>query len=100
MKIPDSVKNIEHMAFYGCIKLTSVTIPDSVTSIGKAAFRGCVSLRSVTIGSGIERIEKLAFSKCDELENFIFKGKTEDEVRSMENYPWSSKIRSVIKCEP
>ena len=47
--IPDSVTSIGNYAFYGCSKLTSVTIPNSVTSIGDGAFYGCSGLTSVTI---------------------------------------------------
>ena len=44
--IPNSVANIESMAFYYCSSLTSVTIPNSVTSIGDFAFNDCYSLTS------------------------------------------------------
>ena len=36
--IPDGVKTIERFAFYGCKKLSKISIPDSVTSIGERAF--------------------------------------------------------------
>ena len=35
------VTSIGYSAFYGCNRITSVTIPDSVTSIGYSAFYGC-----------------------------------------------------------
>ena len=35
------VTSIGYSAFYGCNRITSVTIPDSVTSIGSSAFYGC-----------------------------------------------------------
>ena len=45
--IPNSVTEIEPMAFYWCGGLTSVTIPKSVTTIGALAFTNCISLTSV-----------------------------------------------------
>ena len=43
------VSSIGEHAFYGCSKLTSVTIPSSVVSIGWQAFSGCRGLMSVKI---------------------------------------------------
>ena len=44
------VTSIGDWAFYGCTKLTSVTIPDSVTGIGYAALSKCSSLTSIDVG--------------------------------------------------
>jgi len=47
--VSDSVTDIEDSAFFGCSKLTSVTIPASVTDIGRVAFFGCYSLTAITV---------------------------------------------------
>ena len=44
------VTSIGDWAFYGCTKLTRVTIPDSVTGIGYAALSKCSSLTSIDVG--------------------------------------------------
>ena len=54
--IPYGVTSIQFSAFYGCEKLTSVTIPDSVTSIGALAFHICTSLTNITIPSSVTSI--------------------------------------------
>ncbi|MBD5158767.1 MAG: leucine-rich repeat protein [Ruminococcus sp.] len=47
--IPDSVTNIDRMAFYGCKLLKSITIPASVNYIGEATFTECENLQVITI---------------------------------------------------
>ena len=42
--IPDSVKEIDKLAFYECINLSSVTISGSTVKIGAGAFSGCSKL--------------------------------------------------------
>ena len=73
--IPDGVTIIGDYAFFNCSRLTSMTIPDSVTDIGRLAFRKCVGLKSL-----------------------VFKGKTLEEVKDMDNYPFGIQAESVIKC--
>jgi len=71
--IPDSftyrnityiVTDIGDQAFYGCRKLTSVTIPNSVTNIGSGAFSGCYNLPSITIPNSVISIGEGAFMGC------------------------------------
>ena len=64
-----SVTSIGSSAFYGFVRLESVTIPNSVTSIGSSAFYGCVSLKSVTIPNSVTSIGSSAFSKCTSLDD-------------------------------
>ncbi|MBR2293551.1 MAG: leucine-rich repeat protein [Clostridia bacterium] len=54
-------------AFYGCDRLTSVTIPNSVTIIGSNAFDRCSSLTRVTLGNGVTSIGDYAFEFCRNL---------------------------------
>ena len=59
--IKDSVTSIGNWAFYGCVKLTNVTIPASVAKIGIDAFWGCGALTDVYYGGyGIDWL-----SACD-----------------------------------
>ena len=120
--IPNSITSIKGYAFYNCSSLTSVTIPDSVTSIGYSAFRNCSSLMNVTIGNGVESIGpsafedcsgltsliiptsvmsigKWAFWGCTNLKDVIFEGKTIEEVKQIENYPWRIKGEPIISVK-
>lgn len=65
--IPTSVKTIGDYAFISCTGLISATIPNSVTSIGSYSFSGCTGLISVIIGSSVASIGGYAFSSCSSL---------------------------------
>ena len=54
-------------AFYGCRKLSSITIPNSVTSIGGGAFWNCSALTSIIIPNSVTIIEDGAFRECSAL---------------------------------
>ena len=45
--IPDSVTNIERLAFCGCSRLKSITIPESVEEIGYHTFAECRGLKNI-----------------------------------------------------
>ncbi|GEM_PF-4736516 len=62
--IPNSVTSIDHDAFYGCIKLSTLEIPSSVTSIGYNAFYGCTGLQSIKIPASVAKIGSSAFYGC------------------------------------
>ena len=47
--IPEGVKRLQIRAFYGCNRLTNVSVPASVTYIMDAAFGGCPELRGIWV---------------------------------------------------
>ena len=65
--IPNSVTEIDEVAFSGCSNLATLTIPDGVTKIGIRAFRDCSSLQSVDIPDGVTEIQMWAFEGCSGL---------------------------------
>ena len=97
IKIPDSIESIGEYAFYDCSSLTSISIPDSVESIGRYAFYRCTSLTNIQIPDSVESIGSWAFYRCTSLKEVVFKGKTIDQVKAMEWYPWGIEDESVIK---
>ena len=67
ISIPDSVVNIDNLAFGMCENLTSVDLPDSVTRIGEVAFFRCEALTEVVIPASTVVIEDYAFDSCPNL---------------------------------
>jgi hypothetical protein len=58
------VVSIGEAAFWGCFRLTSLSIPNSVASIGDGAFVGCSSLAGITLPNGVTSIGDAAFMDC------------------------------------
>ena len=78
--------------------IKKIVIPESVKRIGDVAFYSCTSLKSIEILESVEYIGYLAFDGCTSLEEIIFKGKTMDQVKAMDWYPWGIEDESIIKC--
>ena len=78
--------------------IESITIPDSVKSIGDYAFEWCENLESIEIPDSVKWIGKRVFSNCEKMKSLIFKGKTIDQVKAMENYPFGIEDESIIRC--
>ena len=97
--IPDSVIYICDDAFTYCDSLTSITIPNRVINIGDEAFWGCKSLTSITIPNNVTRIGYNAFYRCESLKEIIFKGKTLEEVKQMQSYPFGIEDESLFEVK-
>ena len=90
--LPDTLRELEASAFWGCARLGSIDIPDGVTRIGNGAFEecesleyiplpdsleilgegvffGCTNLKAIDIPEGITDIEGMMFAYCTNLES-------------------------------
>lgn len=72
--IPDSVTQIGNMAFSGCGGLTIIDIPDGVTGIGHAAFAECANLTAIDLPEGLNFLGDTAFYGCTSLADIIIPG--------------------------
>ena len=71
LTLPSGLTEIGFGAFYGCSGLTSMTLPSGVTKIGNSAFFGCSRLTSLTLPSGVTEIDNYAFYGCSGLTSLI-----------------------------
>ena len=94
ISIGNGIKIIEDETFFSCLELESVIIPNSVVSIGDEAFQWC-GFKSIEIPNSVTTIGFKAFDS-EGLKSIYFIGKTIDEIKQMEYYPWG--IRNPEKA--
>ena len=67
--LPNTIEEIEQIAFQNCKNLTHITLPSSVKKIGMMAFAHS-GLREISIPSSVESIGAWSFN-CDSLEKVV-----------------------------
>ncbi len=55
--IPNTIKNVDEAAIYGCHKLKELVIPESVETMGRCAVWSCDSIERVIIGESPNTLE-------------------------------------------
>ena len=69
--IANSVKEIEHDAFYDCDELDNVYVPADVKVVKSYAFAECDKLKKVTFAGTPEKVGRHTFDDCDQLHDII-----------------------------
>ena len=69
--IANSVKEIEHDAFYDCDELDNVYVPAGVKVVKSYAFAECDKLKKITFAGTPNKLSRYAFDDCDQLHNII-----------------------------
>ncbi len=72
--VPDTIEGlpvatIGESAFYGLVRLTSITFPDSITTMNDFALGACDGLTSVTLPKNLINIGDSVLANCTALEN-------------------------------
>ena len=63
--LPDTVDEIEEMAFYQCGSLSFIGMPENLDTIGWGAFGECQALTAVDLPDNLYRIDDLAFAESN-----------------------------------
>lgn len=69
--IANSVKEIEHDAFYDCDELDNVYVPAGVKVVRSYAFAECDNLKKVTFAGTPEKVGRHTFDDCDQMHDII-----------------------------
>ena len=69
--IANSVKEIEHDAFYDCDELDNVYVPAGVKVVRSYAFAECDKLKKITFAGTPEKVGRHTFDDCDQLHDII-----------------------------
>lgn len=120
--IPNTVTELERLAFQYCENLKEITLPESLTTIGHAAlshcgfvnlvipnsvttiaeyaFDYCGELEKVIIGSGVTSISMLAFDGCTNLQHIYAMGTTPATIvnNTFTNYSATLHVPSGTKA--
>ena len=85
---------ISPYAFYGCDKLTNISLPNSVVEIANRAFRYCSSLKQINLPDSVRTIGERSFSDCIELANITIP----DSVTQINNNAFTccSKLNNLV----
>ena len=71
VKIPNSVRKIEPMAFDCCFNLEKIDFTGMIEEIGELAFFNCDKVKEVNIPYGITKIENYIFGSCKSLTKIV-----------------------------
>ena len=69
--IANSVKEIEHDAFYDCDELDNIYVPAGVKIVRSYAFAECDKLKKITFAGTPEKVGRHTFDDCDQLHDII-----------------------------
>lgn len=118
LNVPDSVTELLPYALNKCLQLTelklpvnlhairtlalsdtalrSIIVPEGTISIYSHAFADNCALKQVMLPKSIRWISYTAFNNHGLKLHVFFKGKSLEEIKSLDNYPWGLKDDEII----
>ena len=89
--LPKGLKKIGHSVFENCISLQSIELPNGIEMIPERAFYGCKALKTIKLPHKLRRIEEGAFSLCDSLTSLTIP----PSVKSLGSYPFPKSLNEL-----
>lgn len=89
--LPKGLKKIGHSVFENCISLQSIELPNGIEVIPERAFYGCKALKTIKLPHKLRRIEEGAFSLCDSLTSLTIP----PSVKSLGSYPFPKSLNEL-----
>ena len=81
--VPEGVTTLPEYVFEGCNYFTSIHLPSTLTSIGRSAFSGCTNLTGIELPNGLTTINSYAFSGCSNLEYVLIPASVKTIAKSV-----------------
>ena len=97
IEFPPNIKLIDYWAFYCCKNLREIVLPEGLRTIEFKAFGTLTPLQSfktLVVPKSVKNIEPAAFEGND-YSTILFKGRTIEQVRAIDNYPWNVKEHAI-----
>ena len=69
VKLPDSVVELEMMAFSGNESLEIIVLSSGLKKIGESCFMGCTELKEIELNEGLEKLENYVLYSCEKLQS-------------------------------
>ena len=75
---PESLKEIDDCALFGCTKIKEMALPESLEKIGQITFGDCRELEFIYIGENVKSIDGNTFWGCNKLTNISVNDKNQN----------------------
>lgn len=80
--------------------ISSIQFGDGVTALNYSAVNSLSNLQRITLASTVSALDQYAFIKPQpSLTCVAFEGRTIEDVKALENYPFNIEDESIISCE-
>ena len=89
--LPKGLKKIGHSVFENCISLQSIELPDGIEVIPERAFYGCKALKTIKLPHKLKRIDEGAFAVCDSLNSLSLP----PSVKCLGSYPFPKSLKEL-----